>query len=210
MQLQSDSAELIASSLLDIQAVFLRPEQMFTWSSGIKSPIYCDNRITLAYPELRKQIRDLFIEIIRHGFPNTNLIVGVATAGIPQAALLADHLDLPLAYVRSKGKDHGRANLIEGQINSGAKAIIVEDLISTGASSLNAIQALESAGVEVLALLAIFTYNLPIATQKINTPIYTLSNYDSLIKVALSRNIINTDDLASLQEWKSTVTDSGS
>ncbi len=208
MQSQANSTELIAQSLLEVNAVFLRPQDMFTWSSGIKSPIYCDNRITLAYPELRNSIRDYFINLINSNFPQADLIAGVATAGIPQAAIIADHMNLPLAYVRSKNKDHGRTNLIEGQIKKGAKAIVIEDLISTGGSSINAIENLQAAGVEVLGLLAIFSYNLPLADKQLaalGIPVHSLSNYDVLIKIALKKKLINENDFEVLNNWRSTL-----
>lgn len=209
MTTKSNTSEFIAEQLLQIQAVFLRPDNMFTWSSGIKSPIYCDNRITLAYPELRTLIKNEFCKLIQEKFPETNLIAGVATAGIPQAALVADQLQLPLAYVRSSSKDHGRNNLIEGQIQPGSKAVVIEDLISTGGSSVAVIDNLKAAGVDVLGLVSIFSYNLPKAKNKLSqTKYYSLSDYDTLIKVALSNKLITTKDVETLETWKESMQDS--
>lgn len=195
----------IAAKLLQIGAVFLRPNDMFTWASGIKSPIYCDNRITLSYPELRTQIKKAFVTLIKEKFPNVEVIAGVATAGIPQASLVADALELPLIYVRSSSKDHGRTNQIEGILEPGSKIVVIEDLISTGGSSLKAVEALRNSGAEVLGLVAIFTYNLEQAkTNFANARLshYALSDYETLIATALELKIISKEDLDTLRVWQ--------
>lgn len=198
--------KLIAEKLLEIEAIFLRPNDMFTWASGIKSPIYCDNRISLSYPEFRSFIKNSFVDLIKAKFPDTNLLVGVAMAGIPQASLIADAMNLPLAYVRSSPKDHGRANLIEGRILPNSKALVVEDLISTASSSLKVIEALKAAQVEVLGLVSIFDYGLEIAKKNLlNLPYFSLSNYDELLEVALEKAYINKEDLEILNNWRKTM-----
>jgi len=194
-----------AELLLKIKAVKLSPKELFTWASGIKSPIYTDNRITLSYPEIRTFIRQNFISAIEQNEWEPELIVGVATAGIPQGALVAQELALPFAYVRSSKKDHGLSNQIEGEVRPGQRAIIIEDLISTGSSSLGAVEALKNAGCLVKGMLAIFTYNLNLAQvsfQKHDCPLVTLTDYDHLIKKALEINYINDSDLMVLQEFK--------
>lgn len=197
--------EQIALDLLNSSAISLRPNEPFTWASGIKSPIYCDNRVTLSYPEVRERITDAFVSLIKEKFSDVNVIAGVATAGIPQAALVAQRMGLPMVYVRSKAKDHGKENLIEGRVEKGQKCIVIEDLISTGGSCLIAVDALKSEGVEVLAVCAIFTYLLNKATSSFEahqTKLETLSNYDVLMKVALSKNLIKEEDLELLKKWK--------
>lgn len=199
--------KLIAAKLLEIGAIFLKPNDMFTWASGIKSPIYCDNRITLSYPELRTTIKNYFIELIQEKFPETNLIAGVATAGIPQAALVADAMKLPLVYVRPKAKDHGRTNQIEGKVSANSKIVVIEDLISTGSSSLEAINALKENCLDskVLGLISIFTYEFDKAKDnfaKAELPFYSLSNYTSLINTALEMNKISESELKILQDWR--------
>lgn len=197
--------EQIALDLLNSSAISLRPNEPFTWASGIKSPIYCDNRVTLSYPEVRERITDAFVSLIKEKYSDVNVIAGVATAGIPQAALVAQRMGLPMVYVRSKAKDHGKENLIEGRVEKGQKCIVIEDLISTGGSCLIAVDALKSEGIEVLAVCAIFTYLLNKATSSFEahqTKIETLSNYDVLMKVALSKNLIKEEDLELLKKWK--------
>jgi orotate phosphoribosyltransferase len=197
--------EQIALDLLNSSAISLRPNEPFTWASGIKSPIYCDNRVTLSYPEVRERITDAFVSLIKEKYSDVNVIAGVATAGIPQAALVAQRMGLPMVYVRSKAKDHGKENLIEGRVEKGQKCIVIEDLISTGGSCLIAVDALKSEGVEVLAVCAIFTYLLNKATSSFEahqTKLETLSNYDVLMKVALSKNLIKEEDLELLKKWK--------
>ncbi len=204
MQTQTN-AKLIAQKLLEIEALFLKPNDMFTWASGIKSPIYCDNRITLSYPEVRDLIKKSFVELIKEKFPEANLIAGVATAGIPHAALIADEMDLPMIYVRASSKDHGRANQIEGKVPENSKIVVVEDLISTGGSSLEAVKALRESGYEILGMVAIFTYGFNKAKEsfaKENVEFHTLSNYDTLISTARELNKITEADLEILTEWR--------
>ncbi|MCX6250408.1 MAG: orotate phosphoribosyltransferase [Bacteroidetes bacterium] len=194
-----------AAFLLQIKAVKLSPKDLFTWASGIKSPIYCDNRITLSYPNIRRFIKDNFTKIVADKMGSAEIIAGVATGGIAQGALVAQELNLPFAYVRTSKKDHGLTNLIEGRIEPGQRVVVVEDLISTGKSSLEVVNALKEAGCVVLGMIAIFTYNLPVAEkgfEAVNTPFYTLTDYDILIEKALEINYINSDDLKILNDFK--------
>nr|WP_263313561.1 orotate phosphoribosyltransferase [Mammaliicoccus sp. Marseille-Q6498] len=198
----------IAQSLLDIKAVTLSPEDPYTWSSGIKSPIYCDNRVTLAYPEIRENIYNGLIELIKEHAEDVEIISGTATAGIPHAAFIADNLKLPMSYVRSKSKGHGKGNQIEGASSKGKKVVVIEDLISTGGSSINAVEALIEDGAEVVGVFAIFTYGIKKAEEafkSINTPFYTLSNYDELITVAEKEGYIQSKDIKALKDWKDTL-----
>lgn len=195
----------VAGKLLDIEAVALRPHQPFTWTSGIKSPIYCDNRLTMSYPEIRDLIAESFAAIIRSVYPQAEVIAGTATAGIPHAAFVSQKLGLPMIYVRDKAKGHGKENLIEGLIKPGQKVIVIEDLISTGGSSIKAAQAVREAGAEPLAVLAIFNYELDKGTEafrEADLPLQTLSNYGSLIEVAIEKGIVKPDDLALLKSWR--------
>lgn len=197
--------KLIAKDLLDIKAVFLRPNEPFTWASGIKSPIYCDNRLTLSYPNVRKDIENGLAKLIRENFPDAACLMGTATAGIAHAALVADILDLPMGYVRGGAKSHGRNNRIEGKVEPGMKVVVVEDLISTGGSSLECVEALREAGCEVIGLIAIFTYGLPKATTNFevaNCKYATLTDYDTLIEVAKENNYIKDEDMEKLKAWK--------
>jgi orotate phosphoribosyltransferase len=197
-------AREVAKGLLDIQAVRLNPSQPFTWASGMKSPIYCDNRKTLAYPAIRSQIRQGFVEMIQQYFPSVNLIAGVATGAIAQGALVADSLELPYVYVRDKPKAHGMGNVIEGHIAGGEKAVVVEDLISTGGSSLKAVEALRAAGVEVLGLVAIFTYSFKEAEERMQqaqVPFYTLSDYPTLIQYAAEAQAVQPSAVETLMKW---------
>lgn len=193
--------KIIANDLIEIGALSLSPNKPFTWASGIKSPIYCDNRMTLYYPELRKKIALGLTEIIKEKFSDVDIIAGTATAGIPHAALVSDIMNLPMVYVRSKPKDHGKGNQIEGKVEKGKKAVLIEDLISTGGSSVNCAKALTEAGIEVLGIAAIFTYELDLADK--TYPVYTLSNYSALIDVCLNKSIITEDDLDKLKKWRS-------
>lgn len=198
-------ASQIAADLLDIQAVYLKPEDPFVWASGIKSPIYTDNRITLSYPETRTLIEDGFVETIKADYPDVEVIAGTATAGIPHGAIIADKMNLPFAYIRSKPKDHGAGNQIEGRVTKGQKMVIIEDLISTGGSVLDAAAAAIREGAEVLGVVAIFTYELPKAQanfEKAGVELLTLSNYSELIKVAKVKGYINADGLELLKRFK--------
>lgn len=195
----------IASHLLEIEAVFLRPNQPFTWASGIISPIYCDNRLTLSYPQVRKDIETGLAELIRKEYPEVEAIMGTATAGIAHAALVADILELPMGYVRGGAKSHGRNNQIEGLVRKGMKVVVVEDLLSTGGSSLETVEALREAECEVLGLVAIFSYQLPKLQenfQRANLSYATLSNYDALITTALKKELIQEEDLEKLRKWR--------
>jgi len=195
----------VAQALLDTKAVFLQPSDMFTWASGIKSPIYCDNRITLSDHKARTLIKDSFVEMIKSKYPKVEVIAGVATAGIPQAALIADAMALPMVYVRSSAKEHGRTNLIEGKLTPGAKVVVIEDLISTGGSSLKAVDSLKEASAEVLGLAAIFTYNLDKAKnafKEAKVPYSTLSNYDSLLEIAEESGEYSETNLQVLRTWR--------
>ena len=197
--------ELIAKDLLDIKAVFLRPNEPFTWASGIKSPIYCDNRLTLSYPNVRKDIENGLAKLIKDNFPDAACLMGTATAGIAHAALVADILDLPMGYVRGGAKSHGRNNRIEGLVKPGMKVVVVEDLISTGGSSLECVDALREAGCEVLGMVAIFTYGLEDSAKNFaakDCSFYTLTNYDTLIQVAVEHEYIEAVDLEKLKAWK--------
>ncbi|MDO5079191.1 orotate phosphoribosyltransferase [Streptococcus minor] len=198
-------ATQIASHLLDIKAVYLQPENPFTWASGIQSPIYTDNRITLSYPDTRTLIEDGFVTKIKEEFPDVEVVAGTATAGIPHGAIIADRMNLPFAYIRSKPKDHGAGNQVEGRIVKGQKMVVIEDLISTGGSVLDAVAAAEREGAEVLGVVAIFTYELPKATKNFSdagVKLVTLSNYSELIKVAKVQGYINADGLQLLKKFK--------
>ncbi|MNE09833.1 Orotate phosphoribosyltransferase [compost metagenome] len=198
-------AKQVAESLLEIGAVALRPHQPFTWTSGIKSPIYCDNRLTMSYPEIRDLIAESFATVIRETYPDTEVIAGTATAGIPHAAFVAQKLDLPMAYIRDKAKGHGKENQIEGLIKSGQKVIVIEDLISTGGSSIKAAEAVREAGADPQAVLAIFSYQLDKAVNafaEAGIPLQTLSSYTALIDVAVERGVIKSEDLELLKSWR--------
>ena len=196
----------LAEDLLTIGAVRLRPDEPFTWASGIESPIYTDNRLALAYPDVRTRICDGLVALIRERVGGTvDAIAGVATAGIPHATLVADRLQLPLAYIRSATKSHGRQNRIEGKLERGQRIVVVEDLISTGGSSLDAVAAAREAGAEVLATVAIFTYGFEAATRRFaaaDCPLYTLTDYPTLIAVAERRGDIGAAHLTSLRAWR--------
>ncbi len=199
----------IARNLLQIKAIKLNPQNPFTWASGIRSPIYCDNRITLSYPEVRTTIKKA-LGSIAGDFGSYDYIAGVATAGIPHGALLADYLKKPFIYVRSEAKSHGRQNKIEGEANSGAKALVIEDLISTGGSSIQAAQVLQDAGIEVVGVLAIFDYQFQVAIDNFKAAslgFKTLSNYTALIDEALLTNYISPEDKTLLDSWNADPTE---
>ncbi|SFI59478.1 orotate phosphoribosyltransferase [Paenibacillus sp. UNC496MF] len=200
-QLQTD----IAKGLLQINAVALRPNDPFTWTSGMKSPIYCDNRLTMSYPAIRELIAEGFATIIRAQYPDCQAVAGIATGGIPHAAWVAQKLNLPMLYVRDKAKGHGKTNQIEGHFEPGQKVVLIEDLVSTGGSSLKAAVAVRDAGCEVQAVVAIFTYQFPQAAEafaEAGIPLATLSNYSALIDVALENGIVQQSDVALLQAWR--------
>ncbi|MEO5975847.1 MAG: orotate phosphoribosyltransferase [Chryseolinea sp.] len=205
IKVQEDTAEKVAVMLLKIQAIKLSISKPFTWSSGWKSPIYCDNRLSLSYPEIRTVIRDALVQAIRENFFTLESVAGVATAGIPQGTLVADALQLPFIYVRPKPKDHGMGNLIEGRVVKKQKVVLVEDLVSTGGSSLKAAQALRDAGMEVIGMVSIFNYGFDIATRNFyeaNTSLISLSDYSSLLRAALIEKYITEDEVTSLKAWR--------
>jgi len=198
-------AENIARIFLEIGVVKLNTEKPFVWASGWKSPIYCDGRISLSYPQVRSFIKDAIVELIDKRFPQTEAIAGVATAGIPQGVLVADALDLPFLYVRTKPKGHGMENMVEGEVVKGQKVVVIEDLVSTGGSSLKATAALDLVGLDIMGLISVFTYGFDEARYRFadaNVPFISLSNYDTLIKEAVEQDLISASDIASLQEWR--------
>ncbi|MBC7389363.1 MAG: orotate phosphoribosyltransferase [Opitutaceae bacterium] len=195
----------IAQNLLEIEAIKFSPESPYTWASGWKSPIYCDNRLTLSYPRIRKQITKGLYTLVCNFFPGTTAIAGVATAGIPQGAWLADKMNLPFIYVRSKPKEHGMGNQIEGHLLQGSKVLVVEDLVSTGKSSLEAVEALRKAGAEVVGMVSIFTYGFDIAKQnfeKAEVRLASLTDYATLLEVALEKKQITKAQLKTLEQWR--------
>ena len=205
MIFNEDKALKVAEFLLQIKSIKLNPNKPFKWASGINSPIYCDNRITLSYPQIRTFIRQVYTESIIEYFGKPDVIAGVATGGIAQGALVAQELGLPFIYVRNEAKKHGMGNLIEGYFEAGQKVVVIEDLISTGGSSLKAIEALREADLDVKGLIAIFTYGFDIANKnfvKAKCPFVTLTNYDIMLNKALDNNLISEADLTSLRQWK--------
>lgn len=193
----------VAKGLLETKAVTLNVETPYTWASGLKSPIYCDNRVTLSYPSLRKLITKGLCELVLHNFKDVDAIVGVATGGLPQGALVAEALNLPLSYVRPQKKGHGQSKLVEGHLPKGSRVVLIEDLISTGGSSLSAVKAVEASGVTVLGVVAVFTYGLFKAKENFNhMPLFTLSDYETLIEVAKEENYIKESDLVTLKRWR--------
>jgi orotate phosphoribosyltransferase len=199
------NSNLITHYLLQSKAIKLEPAKPFTWASGWKSPVYCDNRVTLSYPEIRKAITDAFVEKIKLYFPSVEVIVGVATGAIAQGVLVADELNLPFAYVRSAPKSHGMGNLIEGIVEFNQKVVVIEDLVSTGGSSLQAVEALRATGADVLGMLAIFTYEFQVAVNNFKAnkcTLITLTNYNELIDMALKTNYIQPDHIELLTEWR--------
>lgn len=201
----NETAEQTSTFLLQVKAVKLNNDNPFTWASGRKSPIYCDNRVTLSYPEIRTYIRQRFVDIINECFGDVDVIAGVATGGIAQGALVAQELGKPFVYVRSEEKKHGLSNQIEGEIHSGQTVVVVEDLVSTGKSSLIAVHALREKGCIVKGMVAIFTYGLDVAARNFNdanVDLHTLTNYDTLVKVACEQDYILEKDLASLKNWR--------
>ena len=198
----------LAKELLAIEAVALRPNDYFTWTSGIKSPIYCDNRITMSYPSIRKEIAAGMVEVIKEKYPAVEVIAGTATAGIPHAAWVSELLDLPMIYVRDSAKKHGKTNQIEGRVLEGQKVVIIEDLISTGLSSLKVAKALREAGAEVLGVVAIFSSELKKAQdafEEAGVEYITLTNYPVLVEEAVAIEYIHQDDVEKLLEWRNEV-----
>ena len=194
-----------AAKLLQIKAIKLQPNEPFTWASGWKSPFYCDNRKTLSFPDVRTFVKIGMTHAVLEHFCQAQVVAGVATAGIPQAALIADALNLPLIYVRSKPKDHGLENLIEGHMEAGAKVVVIEDLISTGGSSLKAVEAVRKAGGDVIGMVASYTYGFPVAAKAFSDAklkLVTLTDYEHVVAEALSTGYIQTSDIALLDEWR--------
>lgn len=203
--INAEFAEELARELLKINAILLRPNEPFTWASGWNSPIYCDNRKTLVYPKLRTRIAEEFAKHIQKTAPQVEVISGTATAGIPHAAWLAERLELPMAYVRARAKSHGTGNQIEGGVKKGQSTIVVEDLLSTGTSVNTVVEALEFVGANVLQVVSIFTYSFDIADrtfQRRDLPVYSLTDYPTMIKVALEENFIEEKDVALLERWR--------
>jgi len=202
---KSDVELKVAEFLLQIKAIKLQPNNPFTWASGWKSPIYCDNRVTLSHPSIRTYIRQKLTQLIQEEFGSVDLIAGVATAGIPQGVLVAQELGLPFAYVRAKAKEHGTGSLIEGEIFEGQRVVVVEDLVSTGKSSLQAVNALKDAGLSVAGLVSIFTYGFDIADENFKEAkcrFATLSDYNTLIQYAAENSFIAQSDVDLLNQWR--------
>ena len=200
----------VAKLLMDIQAVFLRPNDPFTWASGIKSPIYCDNRLTLSYPRVRDVIEQGLADIVKEKYPECEVIAGTSTAGIAHGALVANILDLPMAYVRASAKDHGRNNKIEGRIEKGAKVVVIEDLISTGGSAIDVVEVLREYGADVLGIVSIFTYGLQKGIDRMNAASvinYSLSNFDAVCEVAAEEGKIRTEDIERLKKFRANPSD---
>jgi len=194
----------IAHAMLKVGAVELNPTELFTWASGIKSPIYCDTRLTISDPVIRKQLANGLASLIKENFGPTEIVAGTATAGIPHAAWVSDILDLPMVYVRSKAKEHGRGNQIEGKYAAGQKVVVVEDIVSTGGSSITAVEALRAAGCEVLGVVCVYTYNLPRAEQafeEAGIQYVSLTNFDYLIEAANESGAIQEGDIPFLKNW---------
>jgi orotate phosphoribosyltransferase len=205
LKVQSDTASPIAEMLLKIEAIKLNTRKPFIWSSGWKSPIYCDNRLSLSYPQVRSAIKEGLVNAIKENFYTAEAIAGVATAGIAQGALVAEAMNLPFLYVRPKPKEHGMANMIEGKITSGQKVVVVEDLVSTGGSSLKTVAALREAGFKVLGMISIFNYGFDIATRNFHeadVSLVSLSDYSHLLTQALHQNYITEEQVTSLKAWR--------
>lgn len=194
-----------AEKLMQIKALQINLQQPYTWASGWKSPVYCDNRKVLSFPYTRDFVKSELANMVLEHFPDAEVIAGVATAGIPHGTMAADLLKLPMIYVRSKPKEHGMGNQIEGVLEKGQKVVVIEDLVSTGKSSLQAVDAIRDAGGEVIGMCALFTYGFDAAAQAMeaaNVPLYTISNYAALMEVAEEQNLITTDQKQSLEEWR--------
>ena len=200
----------IAKDLLSIEAIFLRPEDPFTWASGIKSPIYCDNRLTLTAPAVRTRVEDGLAEVIKKYYPEAEVLMGTSTAGIAHAAITADKLNLPMGYVRGSSKDHGRKNQIEGRLEKGQKVVVIEDLISTGGSVIDVVNVLREAGAEVLGIASIFTYNMAKSKQRLeeaNVQNISLSNFDVMVEVAAEEGYIKNEDIERLIAFRNNPSD---
>tara|TARA_R110000868_G_scaffold410693_5_gene699877 strand:- start:62201 stop:62845 length:645 start_codon:yes stop_codon:yes gene_type:complete len=198
-------ARELAAHLLEINAVILRPNKPFTWASGWNSPIYCDNRLTLQHPEIRKKIATKFADIITKEFPETEVITGTATAGIPHAAWVADILNKPMAYVRAKPKTYGMGNQIEGGVAKEQPTVVIEDLISTGGSAISVINVLQFVGADVQAIISIFNYGFDKSTENfasVNVPVFNLTDYTTLVEVAVEKGFVTSNDLEHLADWR--------
>lgn len=194
----------IAHAMLKVGAVELNPTELFTWASGIQSPIYCDTRLTISDPVIRKQLANGLAQNIREFFPETEVVAGTATAGIPHAAWVSDILELPMVYVRSKAKEHGRGNQIEGKYSAGQKVVVVEDIVSTGGSSITAVEALRAAGCEVVGVVCVYTYNLPKAEDAFaaaGVKYVSLTNFDYLVEAATESGTVAAEQIPFLKEW---------
>lgn len=194
----------IAHAMLQVGAVELNPTDLFTWASGIKSPIYCDTRLTISDPAIRKQLANGLAQNIKEFFPETEVVAGTATAGIPHAAWVSDILELPMVYVRSKAKEHGRGNQIEGKYAAGQKVVVVEDIVSTGGSSITAVEALRAAGCEVVGVVCVYTYNLPKAEEAFEAAgvkYVSLTNFDYLVEAATESGTVAADQIPFLKDW---------
>ena len=202
--------QTIAHDLLSIGAVFLRPDEPFTWASGIKSPIYCDNRLTLTAPAVRTHVEEGLVDLICRHYPNVEVLMGTSTAGIAHAAIVGHLMGLPMGYVRSSGKDHGRQNRIEGKLEPGARVVVVEDLISTGGSCIDVVEALREAGAEVLGIASIFTYGLQKGLDRLaaaNVTNYSLSNFDAVCQIAADEGKIRPEDIERLKKFRANPSD---
>ncbi|MBQ0139801.1 MAG: orotate phosphoribosyltransferase [Kurthia sp.] len=194
----------VAKGMLEAGAVELRPKDLFTWASGIKSPIYCDTRLTISFPKVRTVIAKGLANLIQEKFPSCEVVAGTATAGIPHAAWVADILQQPMVYVRSKPKDHGRGKQTEGVFQQGAKVVVIEDIVSTGGSSINAVEALQREGAEVLGVVSVYSYLLPAAIEnfeKAGVPYFSLSNFEALVEAAEETGAIHNEDIPGLLKW---------
>ena len=202
--------KLIAKDLLSIKAVFFRPEEPFTWASGIKSPVYCDNRLTLTAPKVRNDVENGLAQLIKENYPDAEVLMGTSTAGIAHAAITAHLLDMPMGYVRSGAKDHGRQNQIEGKLEKGQKVVVVEDLISTGGSVIEVVNVLREAGAEVLGVVSIFTYGMQKGLDRFkdaNIINYSLTDFDTIVKIAVEENYIKPEDEARLLKFRANPSD---
>ncbi len=199
-------AKKIAGELLKIESIKINLERPYLWASGWKSPIYCDNRLSLSFPSVRTLVKDSLVKLVKEKYPKVEAIAGVATAGIPQGALIADALNIPFIYVRSKSKEHGLENQVEGLVKKGQKVVIVEDLVSTGGSSLQASEAIRVAGMEVMGMVAIFTYGFPIAEDNFksrNTDLWYLADYETMLQLGVEKGSISNEQLSTMKSWRS-------
>ncbi|MBQ2815088.1 MAG: orotate phosphoribosyltransferase [Clostridia bacterium] len=208
----NNTEKLIAKDLLSIKAVFFRPDEPFTWASGIKSPVYCDNRLTLTAPKVRNDVENALAETIKREYPDAEVLMGTSTAGIAHAAITAHILDMPMGYVRSGAKDHGRGNQIEGKLEKGQKVVVVEDLISTGGSVIEVVNVLREAGAEVLGIVSIFTYGMKKGIDRLaeaNVKNVSLTNFDTIAEIAAEESYIKPEDVSRLIAFRNNPSDEG-